>query len=161
MFRLLVTGSRELPDAEFVWLPLWHMIHKHEAMIVVHGDCPYGGADLFAQQWVDLPGQQWNRRQRGLKNGTAVERLALAERHPADWKGLGKAAGPRRNQQMVTAGADACFAFPTATSRGTLDCMARAWNAGIPVWRFSDTELGRMHRITDEEGEELVKRMLR
>lgn len=156
MFRLLITGSRYLKDCEFVWMPLWHMIHKHESMIVVHGDCPTG-ADKFAKDWVYLDGQQWNQ----SSPRSTVERLVLAEAYPAQWNVRGKAAGPIRNQQMVNLGADSCFAFPTAESRGTYDCMARAFSAGIPVYEWSTTDLGRYHRITDDEGNALVERFLR
>jgi hypothetical protein len=160
MFRLLITATRHDIDPEFVWMPLWQMVHKHEALVIVHGDCPTGG-DALAQQWVDLPGQQWNTGVKGRRNGHEVERLVIAERHPANWEYYGKWAGPVRNQEMVTAGADACFAWPADDSRGTYDCMARAYRAGIPIWRWSLTRLGHGHRVTDAEGEALVQRFLK
>lgn len=157
MYRLLVTGGRDLPEAEIVWVPLFMMIHARQAMVVVHGHCPTG-ADQFAHEWLALPGQPWNRDRRNYE--PKVEHLALEDPHPADWAGLGKAAGPIRNQQMVDAGADACFAFPTPASRGTLDCMARAWVRGIPVFVWHHLELGRHRRLTDEEGQRLARHKL-
>ena len=55
------------------------------------------------------------------------------ERHPADWKRYGRAAGPIRNQEMVNLGADVCLAFPREGSRGTKNCMEAARKAGIPT----------------------------
>ena len=161
MYRLLITGSRSVTDAEFVWMPLWQMVHKHESLLVVHGDCPTG-ADKFAQDWVDLPGQRWNLPTRpvGADGKLAVDHdyLAVAERHPAKWDLHGKVAGPIRNQAMVNLGADACFAFPTRESRGTTDCMARAWVADIDVYVFNTDTLGAFHKLSDKEGDHLARR---
>lgn len=159
MHRLLITGSRDLPDAEIVWLPLFMAIHKHEQMIVVHGDAP--GADTFAHEWVELPGQQWNRRPlTAHEKMHRVERLVIEERHPADWTRLGKAAGPVRNQEMVDEGADAVFAFPMPHSKGTLDCMARAWVKGIPVYVWRHNLLGACDYLTETQGEQLARHAL-
>lgn len=158
MYRLLVTGGRDLPDAEVVWMPLFMTIHKHEQMIVVHG-AHESGADLYTHEWIELPGQQWNRRPLQEKM-RRVERLVIEERHPANWGRLGKAAGPLRNQEMVDAGADMVFAFPTPASKGTLDCMARAWVRGIPVHIWHHHELGRGRRLTEAEGEQLARHRL-
>lgn len=157
MYRLLVTGGRDLPEAEIVWMPLWMLLHKKHALIVMHGDHDTG-ADLFAHEWCALPGQPWNRGHRRYE--PKVEYLALEERHPADWTKYGKAAGPLRNQEMVDAGADAVFAFPTPASNGTLDCMARAWVRGIPVFIWHHLDLGRHRRLTEDQGEDLARRKL-
>lgn len=157
MFRLLVTGGRDLPEAEIVWMPLWMLLHRKRAIIVVDGECPTG-ADRYAHEWIELPGQPWNRTRRRYES--KVEHLALEEPHPANWS-LGKVAGPLRNQEMVNAGADACFAFPTPNSRGTYDCMARAWAKGIPVWTWHHTDLGRHQKLTEEQGEHLARKYLR
>ena len=49
------------------------------------------------------------------------------ERYPADWEGLGKSAGPVRNELMAQ-NADALIAFPLygVSNRGTLDMIRRA-----------------------------------
>lgn len=160
MFRLLVTGTRHDVDPEYVWMPLWQMVHKHEALVIVHGDCPTG-VDTAAQQWVDLPGQQWNTGVKGRGGAKEVERLVIAERHPAEWERYQKWAGPLRNQKMVSAGADACFAWPADDSRGTYDCMARAYRADIPVWSWNIHHLGLCHRLTNVEGDNLVAKFLK
>lgn len=55
----------------------------------------------------------------------------------ADWKGLGRAAGPRRNSEMVAWCAEAdqryAIAAPGPESRGTWDCARQAKRAGIGV----------------------------
>lgn len=158
MYRILVTGGRDLPEAEVVWMPLWMLVHKKRAIVVVHGD-GNTGADLYAHEWIGLPGQQWNRDTRRYE--PKVEHLALEESHPADWGHLGKKAGPLRNQEMVDAGADCCFAFPTPASVGTLDCMARAWCKGIPVFVWHHLDVGRHRRLTEEQGEALARKHLR
>lgn len=58
------------------------------------------------------------------------------QRFPAQWQKYGKAAGPIRNQQMLTEGKpDFVLAFHNSleTSRGTKDMVNRARKAGIPV----------------------------
>ena len=150
VYRLLVTGSRKLADSDIVWTPLFWIVHRYGYMTLIHGHCPTG-ADHFADEWYE----NWESRA-----GHDSDQLALIERYPADWDLHGKAAGPIRNQQMVDLGANACFAFPTPESRGTLDCMARAWVRGIPTYVFSPTNVGAFRQLSEEEGEKLARRYL-
>lgn len=116
--RILVTGSRNLTNRQLVVEALQVAAFgadPTELITVVHGACPYGGADAFASDWAEIA---FN---------------AEEEAHPADFDGLGPKAGPLRNQEMVDLGADICLAFPTEGSRGTWDCVRRARAAGIPV----------------------------
>lgn len=55
----------------------------------------------------------------------------------ADWDGLGRRAGPIRNEQIIAA-ADEVVAFWDGTSRGTLNAVYLATEKGIPV-RVLDT----------------------
>lgn len=116
--RILVTGSRRLKDYNLVARALGEAAFctdPAEEIVVVHGACPYGGADWLAGTWS--------------RNSFNV----VEEPHPADFARLGKKAGPLRNQEMVGLGADLCLAFPDSNSRGTWDCVRRARAAGIPV----------------------------
>lgn len=110
--RILVTGSREWSNGATIAYALARAAQEGD-LVIVHGDCPTG-ADRIASEWADLHG-------------------VSQEPHPADWEAHGKAAGPKRNQEMVDLGADVCLAFPLGESRGTRDCMRRASLAGIPV----------------------------
>lgn len=131
------------------------MVERHTALMVVHGACPTG-ADFYAQRWVDAPMQDWN-----LRRSDTI-RLAIAERNQPDWR-LGLQGGPQRNQRMVDKGADACFAWPDSGRKrsGTLDCVARAWVKGIPVWIFSDRTPLLFERLSEERGECLARRILK
>lgn len=116
-FRILVTGSRDWdrPDVigeALIELVNWYPIDWDDT-IIVHGDCPTG-ADHAAELF-------------GRRYGIATER------HPADWKKYGRAAGPYRNQKMVDLGADIVLAFKNPGSRGTQDCINRALKAGLEV----------------------------
>lgn len=114
--RILVTGSRTFADAAALREALVDAAHKYAGggpATLVSGGCPSGADHLAETFWHEM----------GLP----------VEVHRADWGAHGRAAGPRRNQQMVDLGAAVCVAFPTADSRGTWDCVRRAEAAGIPV----------------------------
>lgn len=117
--RILVTGSRDWTDIEVIGQALedaWALVSNGDLraeVVLVSGACPTG-ADRIAERL-------WEAFRRPV------------ERHPADWDAYGKAAGPRRNQEMVNLGADICLAFPLPGSRGTRHCANAAELAGIPV----------------------------
>lgn len=131
--RVLITGSRNWPSPQTVSLALWGLYEEARGpLLVVHGDCPMG-ADRAASEWV------------------RDSRCGVEEKHPADWKGLGRKAGPLRNAEMVKLGADVCLAFLASctasrctwadvphTSHGASDCAAKAMIAGIDtrIWRL-------------------------
>jgi hypothetical protein len=84
---------------------------------IIHGGCR--GADQIAA-YVARQRPAWY----------AVEEFV------ADWKGRGKAAGPLRNQRMLSEGKpDLVVAFHDylAGSKGTKDMTQRALTAGLPV----------------------------
>jgi hypothetical protein len=111
-----VTGSRSWDRPDVVEAALAVALYGHGGMVVVHGSCPTG-ADAIASEWA-----------RRYAHLGVVE-----ERHHAAWNLYGRAAGPKRNQQMVNAGADLCLAFPVGRSSGTRSCIRLARAAGIPV----------------------------
>jgi hypothetical protein len=125
--RVLVTGSRDWDDRDAIDLALYGAyVELGSGTVLVSGACPTG-ADAIAEELWAL---------RGLP----------VERHPADWKRWGKAAGSLRNQEMVDLGADVCLAFPLPDSRGTRHCMKAAERAGIPVHVYAPTPAVRRRR---------------
>jgi hypothetical protein len=121
-FRVLVTGTRRVTRAQAAYVHnVLDEIRRADMslfgprpMVVIQGECPYGGVDLAAKQWAEATGG------------------ARTEGHPAEWSRLGRSAGFVRNTAMVEAGADLCVAFPARGSRGTWDCLRKAVDAGIP-----------------------------
>jgi len=104
--KVIVCGGRSFDDL----LAVKDALLAVKPSLVIHGGAP--GADQAA--------------------GRAAFELGIAVRvFPADWVQYGKSAGPRRNQEMVEAGADLVLSFPGG--RGTADLVARAKRAGIPV----------------------------
>lgn len=133
-YRVLVTGSRSWRDWIVLVAALDHLLHKHGTICVIHGDCGHG-ADEMAKKWAAT---------------STRSRYVSEERHPADWQRHGKAAGFRRNAEMVSAGANLCLAFidecrdpkcrrqPPGRhgSHGASQCAELAEKAGIEVRRF-------------------------
>lgn len=114
--RVLVTGSRDhVPHVIAIALAgiLKDKVAKGERLTVIHGDAT--GADQGAHMVSDYLG-------------------CNEYRFPAEWAALGKAAGPRRNAEMLdTVRPDIVLAFPLGESRGTRDCIREAVRRGIPV----------------------------
>jgi hypothetical protein len=97
--RILLTGSRDWDDEAPIRAALVQLAAATPGPhVLVHGACPTGGDAVADRIAADL--------------GLAVER------HPADWARYGKAAGYRRNADMVAAGADVCQAFIRDASPG-------------------------------------------
>lgn len=118
--RVLITGSRNWRDLRVIYDVLNIQWRIDPDAILVSGACPTGADCIAENVWEGFGGK--------------------VERHPADWDTHGKAAGPRRNQEMVDLGADVCLAFPLPDSRGTRHCMAAAERAGIPVIVYEPSE---------------------
>jgi YspA, cpYpsA-related SLOG family len=115
-FRLLVTGSRTWHDIAAIEQALAMILARHpEGVLLIHGACPRG-ADAIADAYAArTPGYQ-------------------VEAHPADWQRYGRAAGYRRNGEMIALGADGCAAFISGGSPGSTSAVRLAKAAGIPVW---------------------------
>lgn len=91
--RVIVFGSRTWEHVEIVQYTLVKLFRRvaKADLLITHGDCPTG-ADRLAQQWAEAYG-------------------VTTERHPADWRGKGRAAGPIRNREMCELGAWLAIGF--------------------------------------------------
>lgn len=120
MLRILVCGGRDYTDKQALFDELDNLVAEyHETsnggITIISGEAR--GADALASQW-------------------AAVRRHHYEGYPADWEKHGKAAGPIRNQQMLTEGKpDLVVAFPGG--RGTSNMVTLAEMAGVPVYAVS------------------------
>lgn len=114
--KILVTGSRNWNDISLV---VEQLKGYRPGTVLIHGACR--GADIIC--------------------AAVAETLGFVVRdYPADWSVHGKAAGPIRNQQMLTLEhrpdepIDLCLAFhdDIMSSAGTSDMIKRVVKAGIP-----------------------------
>jgi hypothetical protein len=95
--------------------------HDEQAIVVVHGGAQ--GVDREAGDWVEAQAPN-----------------ITAEVHLPNWRKNGiynPHAGKLRNSEMVTLGADICYAFIYQNSRGATDCAEKAEAAGIPTVRIT------------------------
>ncbi len=100
-FRHLVTGSRTWHDIPAIERALAVILDRHpEGVLLVHGACPRGADAIAAAYAARTPGYQ-------------------IEAHPADWHRHGRAAGHRRNAEMIALGADGW--------RSTRICLRSSW----------------------------------
>jgi hypothetical protein len=117
--KVLITGSREWTNEPLIRAELSQLPPD---TIIVHGACPWG-ADAIADR-------------------IAVELGLEVHRYPARWTARMRGhAGTARNQEMIDQEhfleepIDLCLAFPKNIIQwgGTMDCMARAREAGIEI----------------------------
>lgn len=110
--HLAIVGSRKYNDADTFCdhVDAWIKEHGKPKTIISGGAA---GADTLAALYA------------------RAHNISLTLYQP-DWKQFGRAAGPKRNQQIV----DACshvLAFPSQHGRGTQDTMRKANRANKPV----------------------------
>lgn len=144
-FTLLVCGSRDIRDREFVFKTLDFLLSKKDLsqVTVIQGDQKshdkhldiYYGADYFAKLW-------------------AKERGVECKNFPAPWEGLPDTpknllrkgpygnywpgAGMYRNKQMVDENPDACVGFLGSGSKnsGTKNMLKLCVGKGIPIKKY-------------------------
>lgn len=136
--RILVCGSRTFTNR---W-PVHAMLQWCVPDPMVSADIPTiieggaKGADNIAKVWVcgddkDKPCPP------GPHRGHKLPYM-MHEQYPADWEKYGKAAGPRRNADMLKRGEpDLVLAFldkNRIASRGTNDMITKCEVAGVPVY---------------------------
>lgn len=110
-----MTGSRDWEDRQRIH-DLLLLYSGGRGTVLVHGACPTGAdaiADEVASAWP------W-----------------VIERHPANWRELGRRAGFVRNEHMVNLGADVVLAFIRNSSPGASHTAQLAEERGLRVLRF-------------------------
>jgi YspA, cpYpsA-related SLOG family len=123
--RVLVCGDRNWTDGDVIETVLDGLLDQvigMEKLFVVEGCAK--GADSFACQWYDG------------KEGRPFYDNVIHEHFPAQWGKYGKAAGPKRNKQMIDSGIDLVVAFHNDIdkSKGTSHTLTLAAVNRIPVW---------------------------
>ena len=108
--RFLVTGGRNFADRDFLFATLDRLHAEHHFTLLIHGDAR--GADRLAGEWAQDRG---------------IDVLAC----PADRKRHGRAAGPKRNRQMLAEKPDLVVAFPGDSD--TRHMVIIADEAGVKV----------------------------
>lgn len=122
MTRVLVCGGRDFNNVPLIWKTLDAIQAERKIRCVIDGASddvtgPYVGADYWGHQW-------------------ACARDKSTARFHADWKRLGKPAGPIRNTRMIEEGKpDLVIAF--RGGKGTANMVAQARAAGIEVIEIS------------------------
>lgn len=118
MKHLLIAGSRTFEDRELLYRVADEVLAGERAVIVEGGA---RGADSLAKDYA-------------LERG-----LDLVE-FKADWKQYGRAAGPKRNDEMVDyikeKDGEALY-FWDEESKGTKQCIDSAKRKEVPVWVWS------------------------
>lgn len=111
---VLVCGGRNYDDRERLFSILDVAHAANPIKMLIHGGA--SGADDLAGQWARNAGVHW-------------------KAYPAYWKSEGTAAGPKRNQRMLSEGQpDLIIAFPGGS--GTQDMTQRGEAVGVPVVRI-------------------------
>ena len=113
--RLLVCGPRDCDKTPevFFWLNAINAVTDID--VIIHGNAY--GPDKISGQWAAMLG-------------------VSTEVYPADWEKYGRAAGPRRNANMLVEGQpDRVLAFQPRGQEtpGTQNMIKLAKQAGVPV----------------------------
>ena len=114
--RVLVCGGRDFTNRDLLHRVLNDHHKRYGITAIIEGNAR--GADRLAGYWA---------RSNKIDN----------EKYPANWKKYGKAAGPIRNQEMITVGCpDIVIAFPGG--KGTEDMIRKAEQANISTLSIVD-----------------------
>ena len=108
--RVLVYGGRNYTNRGSVFKTLDGIHAKTPITLIIHGACPYGGADILAEDWA---------------KSREVPYLGM----PARFKSDGRRAGPERNQKMIMANPTLAVEFPGGI--GTANMAGKVKAAGL------------------------------
>jgi len=113
--RVIVSGGRD-----FTWSPF-----IHEALDTIHKETPITELTQGGARGVDTIARDW-----------AMNKKIPTKTYLAKWRQHGKAAGPKRNKQMLDGeNPDTVIVFPGG--RGTAHMRQIALEKGIPVVNIS------------------------
>lgn len=110
MVKLLIAGSRHGSMDVYDYECLSKALQYHDVDLVIHGGA--SGIDTCADNWAKL-------------NGIKVEV------HKADWKNIGRGAGPIRNKEMVDRLGDDDLAIIFPGDTGTASTVRYLERAGF------------------------------
>jgi YspA, cpYpsA-related SLOG family len=113
--RLLICGDRRWTNRSAIEREIRRFLNAAGGLVIIEGEAK--GADSIAREVAD-----------------ELELTVIP--FPADWERYGRAAGPVRNTQMLKEGKpDRVLAFHSniSGSKGTINMVAQARDAGIPV----------------------------
>ena len=110
--KVIIAGSRNFTDYKKLCKICNHILQDQTDIEIVSG-AYYKGADKLGEQY-------------------AAEKGFLLTKFSADWKSYGKAAGPKRNEQMANY-ANALIAFWDGKSKGTKHMVEVAKRRGLKV----------------------------
>lgn len=111
--KTIIAGSRSFKDYELLKDFLDGMQTTDSRISEVVSGCA-AGADKLGERWAE-------------ENGIPIKPF------PADWEGLGKQAGFRRNEKMDDY-AEQLVAFWDGVSRGSKHIIKTAINKGLVTW---------------------------
>lgn len=110
--KLIIAGSRNFTNYQKLRKACDHFLQDQNNIEIVSG-AYYRGADKLGEQYA---------KEKGYK----------LTQFPANWERFGKAAGPKRNQQMANYG-DALIAFWDEKSKGTKNMIGLANQNNLKV----------------------------
>ena len=110
--KLIIAGSRTFTDYKKLTEACDQFLQDQTNIEIVSG-AYYRGGDKLGEQY-------------------AAEKGFPIKQFPADWKRYGRAAGPKRNEQMANY-ADALIAFWDGKSRGTKNMINQAIQQNLKV----------------------------
>ncbi|GGK56084.1 MULTISPECIES: DUF2493 domain-containing protein [Flavobacteriaceae] len=114
--KIIISGSRNFTNYQKLCEACDQFLQGQNSIEIVSG-AYYKGADKLGEQY-------------------AKERGFLLTKFPADWKRFGRAAGPKRNEQMANY-ADALIAFWDGKSRGTKNMIEVAKSNHLNVFIYN------------------------
>lgn len=119
--KIIVTGGRDFHDYRYIHAVLYEIDQQVGIGQIIHGGAV--GVDYACGEW-------------GILNNKEVTV------YRANWKDLGRAAGPVRNQTMLGDNLDADYVLAFPGGKGTENMCSIAKKAGIDVVRVANPDKG-------------------